>query len=50
VNAQDEGLPLEMGVRFHDHAGSFPPEYKAEVVELVGSTGKTMGRSPASST
>jgi transposase len=33
-----------MGVRCHDHAGSFPSEYKAEVVELIRSTSKTVGQ------
>ena len=32
-----------MGVRCHDHAGS-SAEYKAEVVELICSTGKTVGQ------
>jgi transposase len=32
-----------MGVRCHDHAGSFRRS-KAEVVELIRSTGKTVGQ------
>jgi hypothetical protein len=44
VDTQDEGLALEMGVRCHDQAGSSRREYKAEVVELIRSTGKTVGQ------
>jgi transposase len=43
VDSQDEGPALEMGVRCHDHAGSFRRS-KAEVVELIRSTGKTVGQ------
>jgi transposase len=33
-----------MGVRCHAPDGFFPPEYKAEVVELIRTTGKTVGQ------
>jgi transposase len=44
VDTQDEGPALEMGVRCHAPRRFFPPEYKAEVVELIRSTGKTVGQ------
>ena len=43
VDTQDEGLPS----RWESDAtprGFFPPEYKAEVVELIRTTGKTVGQ------
>jgi hypothetical protein len=33
-----------MGVQVSRPRGFFPPEYKAEVVELIRSTGKTVGQ------
>jgi transposase len=44
VDTQDEGLALEMGVQVPRLRRFFPPEYKAEVVELIRSTGKTVGQ------
>jgi transposase len=44
VDTQDEGLALEMGVQVSRPRRFFPPEYKAEVVELIRSTGKTVGQ------
>jgi transposase len=44
VDTQDEGLALEMGVHVSRPRRLFPPEYKAEVVELIRSTGKTVGQ------
>jgi hypothetical protein len=44
VDTQDEGPALEMGVRCHAPRWFFPPEYKAEVVELIRSTGKSVGQ------
>jgi len=44
VDAQDEGLAFEMGVPVSRSRRFFPPEYKAEVVELICSTGKTVGQ------
>jgi transposase len=44
VDTQDEGLALEMGVQVPRPRRFFPPEYKAEVVELIRSTGKTVGQ------
>jgi transposase len=44
VDTQDEGLALEMGVQVSRPRRFFPPEYKAEVVELICSTGKTVGQ------
>ena len=44
MDTQDEGLALEMGVQVPRPRRFFPPEYKAEVVELVRSTGKTVGQ------
>jgi transposase len=44
VDTQDEGLALEMGVQVSRPRRFFPGEYKAEVVELIRTTGKTVGR------
>jgi transposase len=44
VDTQDEGLALEMGVQVPRSRRFFAPEYKAEVVELIRSTGKTAGQ------
>ena len=44
MDTQDEGLALEMGVQVPRLRRFFPPEYKAEVVELIRSTGKTVGQ------
>ena len=44
MDTQDEGLALEMGVQVSRPRRFFPPEYKAEVVELIRSTGKTVGQ------
>jgi transposase len=44
VDTQDEGLALEMGVQVSRPRRFFPPEDKAEVVELIRSTGKTVGQ------
>jgi transposase len=44
VDTQDEGLALEMGVQVPRPRRFFPPEYKAEVVGLIRSTGKTTGQ------
>jgi transposase len=44
VDTQDEGLALEMGVPVSRPRRFFSPEYKAEVVELIRSTGKTTGQ------
>jgi transposase len=44
VDTQDEGLALEMGVQVPRPRRFFPPEYKAEVVELIRTTGKTVGQ------
>jgi transposase len=44
VDTQDEGLALEMGVLVSRPRRFFPPEYKAEVVELIRATGKTVGQ------
>jgi transposase len=44
VDTQDEGLALEMGVQVTRPRRFFPPEYKAEVVELIRTTGKTVGQ------
>jgi transposase len=44
VDTLDEGLALEMGVQVPRPRRSFSPEYKAEVVELIRSTGKTVGQ------
>jgi transposase len=44
VDTQDEGLALEMGVQVPRPRRFFPPEYKAEVVERIRSTGKTVGQ------
>jgi transposase len=44
VDTQDEGLALEMGVQVSRPRRFFPPEYKAEVVELIRTTGKTVGQ------
>ena len=44
VDTQDEGLVLEMGVQVPRPRRFFPLEYKAEVVELIRSTGKTVGQ------
>jgi len=44
VDTQDEGLALELGVLVSRPRRFFPPEYKAEVVELIRSTGKTVGQ------
>ena len=40
---QDEGPALEMGVRATPPT-VFPPEDKAEIVELICTTGKTVGQ------
>jgi transposase len=44
VDTQDEGLAFEMGVQVPRPRRFFPLEYKAEVVELIRSTGKTVGQ------
>ena len=44
MDTQDEGLALEMGVQVSRPRRFFPPEYKAEVIELIRSTGKTVGQ------
>jgi hypothetical protein len=44
VDTQDEGLALEMEVQVSRPRRFFPPEYKAEVIELIRSTGKTVGQ------
>jgi transposase len=44
VDTQDEGLALEMGVQVSRPRRLFPREYKAEVVELIRTTGKTVGQ------
>ena len=44
MDTQDEGLALEMGSPMPRPRRFFPPEYKAEVVELIRSTGKTVGQ------
>ena len=44
MDTQDEGLALEMGVQVSRPRRFFPGEYKAEVVELIRTTGKTVGR------
>ena len=44
MDTQDEGLALKMGVQVPRPRRVFPPEYKAEVVELIRSTGKTVGQ------
>ena len=44
VDTQDEGPALEMGVQVPRPRRFFPPEYKAEVVELIRATGKTAGQ------
>jgi transposase len=44
VDTQDEGSALEMGVQVSRPRRFFPPEYKAEVVELIRSSGKTAGQ------
>jgi transposase len=44
VDTQDEGSALEMGVQVPGRRRFFPPEYKAEVVERIRSTGKTVGQ------
>ena len=44
MDTQDEGLALEMGVQVPRLRRLFPPEYKAEVVELIRSTGRTVGQ------
>jgi len=44
VDIQDEGPALEMGVQVSRPRRFFPPEYKAEVVELIRATGKTVGQ------
>jgi transposase len=44
VDTQDEGPALEMGVQVPRPRRFFRPEYKAEVVELIPSTGKTLGQ------
>jgi transposase len=44
VDTQDEGPALEMGVQVSRPRRFFPPEYKAEVVELIRTTGKAVGQ------
>jgi transposase len=44
VDTQDEGLALEWGVQVSRPRRFFPPESKAEVVELIRTTGKTVGQ------
>ena len=44
MDTQDEGLALEMGVQVPRPRRFFAPEYKAEVIELIRSTGKTAGQ------
>ena len=44
MDTQDEGLALEMGVQVSRPRRFFPGEYKADVVELIRTTGKTVGR------
>lgn len=44
MDTQDEGLALEMGVQVPRPRRFFSPEYKGEVVELIRSTGKTVGQ------
>jgi transposase len=44
VDTQDEGPALEMGVQVPRPRRSFSSEYKGEVVELIRSTGKTVGQ------
>jgi transposase len=44
VDTQDEGLALEWGVQVSRPRRFFPSESKAEVVELIRTTGKTVGQ------